>query len=199
MAGKRALIYNVGVNDSDYLTFKRLVKNGKTVFWVCPYYDKWKSILARCYSNKVQLKQPSYIGCKVCEEWLIFSNFKNWMEKRDWKGKHLDKDILLTGNKVYCPDACIFVEPVVNMFLIGRNHKGPDSLIGAHFSKRDRKFTAYCSNPFTKKREWLGYFETQRQAHLSWKSRKHDLACALADSEYVTDERVAQALRNRFK
>ena len=42
----------------------------------CPYYDRWKKILNRCYNEDRLSRYPSYNGCKVSNEWLTFSNFK---------------------------------------------------------------------------------------------------------------------------
>ena len=65
------------------------------------------------------------------------------------------------------------------------------------FHKRVKKFSATIGNPFTKKQEHLGYFTCPNEAHQAWKKRKHELACQLADIQ--TDQRVAEALRIRYK
>jgi len=39
------------------------------------------------------------------------------MERQDWEGKHLDKDILIPGNKIYSPDRCIFVSSLINLLI----------------------------------------------------------------------------------
>ena len=73
-------------------------------------------MLGRAYSNKYKQIQPTYEGVTVCEEWHFFMRFRAWM-MQDCEGKHLDKDILFEGNKVYSPDTCVFVDGVVNTFL----------------------------------------------------------------------------------
>jgi hypothetical protein len=120
------------------------------------------------------------------------------MESQDWEGKQLDKDLLGAENKEYGPNNCVFVPQIVNSFLIGRCNGCGEFPLGVTSNKKVRKFIAQCWNPFTTKREHLGYFDCPNQAHLAWKRRKHELACQLADSEHVTDERVAQALRTRY-
>ena len=87
-------------------------------------------MLARCYSAKFQEHCPTYTGCTVAEDWLKFSNFKDWMEKQQWEGKQLDKDILFEGNKVYGPDTCVFVSPMVNTFTIDSGAARGKWLIG---------------------------------------------------------------------
>lgn len=188
----KSLIYGVGVNDADYsvnptVDDKRLI---------CPFYRKWVNMLARCYSGRYQEKYPSYKGCSVDKEWHLFMIFKGWMEEQDWRDKHLDKDLLLPGNKVYSPTMCVFVSREVNNFTIDRENARGECLLGVYWNKDFEKYHAQCNNPFTKKGEHLGYFTTQEEGHLAWKQRKHELACLLADKQ--TDERVAQALRIRY-
>lgn len=120
---KNKLVYGVGVNDADYVVqkFERIgYEAGKiklNLVWVCPYYSIWMAMLKRCYSAKYQESRPTYTGCTVATEWLTFSNFKSWMEKQDWQNKHLDKDLLFEGNKVYNSDTCMFVTQLVNSFI----------------------------------------------------------------------------------
>lgn len=101
-------VQGVGIMDADYIVDVReyWVENGKRksrLVWSCPFHRKWSDMLVRCYSPKRLEYRQSYAGCYVCDEWLTFSNFKSWMEKQDWEGKHLDKDLLQTGSKVYSP------------------------------------------------------------------------------------------------
>ena len=193
------LICNVGINDANYKTHEYMNVGGKyKVVWGCPFYDVWVSMLKRCYSEKVQSRQPTYKGCIVCEEWLIFSNFKAWMETQDWEGKQLDKDLLKEGNKVYCPEYCIFVDGRVNKFVTDRSNYRGEYMLGVNLHKPTSKFKARCCNTFTNEREYLGLFATEIEAHLAWKARKHELACMLADSEYCNDPRLAEALRTRY-
>lgn len=194
MIKKNKLVYGVGVNDADYSVHK--CENRKIV-WRCPYYGTWKGMLERAYYDKLKLKRPTYQGVTVCEEWHSFMRFRAWMEKQDWEGKQLDKDILVQGNRVYSPTTCVFVDGVVNTFLIDRSAACGEWPLGVSWFEPRKKFMSLCSNPFTKKLEYLGYFTCPDQAHLVWKKRKHELACQLADIQ--TDERVAEALRTRYK
>jgi hypothetical protein len=191
------LVQGVGLNDANYnVTLYENVDGKRKMVWVCPYYARWCHMLKRCYSEKYHEKQPTYIGCSVCEEWLTFSNFKCWMESQSWENKQLDKDLLVVGNKEYGPDTCVFVTSIVNTFLNDSGNARGEFPLGV--SSYKGKFQARCRNPFTGKREYLGLFNDPNQAHLVWKKRKHELACQLADSEYVTDARIAQALCTRF-
>lgn len=186
------LVYGIGINDADYVVQKSI--NGKRD--VCPFYQTWNNMLMRCYSNKYQETRPTYVDCSVCDEWLVFSNFKAWMETKDWKGKRLDKDILAEGNKIYSPNNCIFVSDQLNKFMNNHGATKGDCPTGCYWSKRDKKYQAQCRNPFTSKVENLGLFTDDQAAHKAWKSRKHEFACEYAEQQ--DDSRVANALRTRF-
>jgi hypothetical protein len=173
MGFKKSLVYGVGVNDAVTSTKKN--SNGRMV--TCHFYKKWQSMIRRYR--------------EVCDEWLTFSNFKRWMEQQDWKGKELSKDILVKGSKVYSPETCVFVDPLTSGFATDFA-----ASIGVTYRKDRGKFVARCSNPFSRVREYLGYFDTSEEAHAAWKKRKHELACQLA--ELQTDARAAAALRVRY-
>ena len=197
----KKLVYGVGINDADYATKKweTIEVNGvrkQKLVWECPYYRVWVDMLRRCYSSKFQERHPTYKGCSVSEEWLRFSNFKRWMENKDWEGMQLDKDILFEGNKVYSKETCVFVTKGVNMFTIDRGNDRGEWMIGVSWNKRDGKFQSQCRNPFTKKQEHLGYFTCEQEAHQAWIKRKLELAHLLATEQ--TDKRVAKALVERY-
>jgi len=186
------LVYGVGVNDISYQAY--LTTDGTRA--VCPFYARWFNLIGRCYGVFSPSRSKAYAECYVCDEWLIFSNFKKWMEQQDWQGKELDKDIILKGNKVYSPKTCAFVDSATNAFVLDSKSTRGKLPIGVDFHKSNQKIRARCSNPFTKKSEHLGYFRSEVEAHLAWKNRKHQLACQLADRQ--SDIRVAEALRVRY-
>jgi len=199
--GVARLVYGFGINDADYVTRKveTISVNGvrkQRLVWTCPYYRVWVNMLERCYSAKFQERQPTYKGCSVSEEWLRFSNFKSWMERQDWEGMQLDKDLLLEGNKVYSKETCVFVTSVVNSFTSDCRASRGEWLIGVCWNKKNGKFVSRCCNPFTKKNEYLGLFDCELEAHQEWLNRKLELAHLLAEEQ--TDSRVAKALISRY-
>lgn len=202
MRRKYKKVYGVGINDADYIvqikeTVSYIDGNQKQKqIWVCPFYKTWMSMLVRCYSNKFHLKNSTYRGCSVSEEWLTFSNFKKWMEQQDWEDKQLDKDLLLFDNKVYSAETCVFIDQTVNKFVTDCRASRGLYIIGCHWNKCCKKYQAQCQNPFTKKQEYLGLFDAELEAHMAWKKRKHELACELANLQ--TDPRIAGALRVRY-
>ena len=110
---EKKLVQGVGINDAPYIVKTRLGAGSGT--WTCPYYEVWESMLLRTYDVKFKEKQKTYQDVTVCNEWLSFMNFREWMESQDWKTKELDKDILLKGNKIYSAETCIFVPREINM------------------------------------------------------------------------------------
>jgi len=196
------MVYGVGINDAGYTVRKQIecgYVNGKRkrkVVWVCPYYQMWTGLLGRCYSERNLKDYPTYIGCTVCEEWKRFSNFKAWMEQQDWEGKHLDKDILFPGNKVYSAEKCVFISPFVNTFVVECTSLRGKWPIGVYLNSNN-KFQAQCQNGFTKVNEYLGSFDTPEEAHGAWLTRKLELDKLLAAEQ--GDPRVAKALVERYE
>lgn len=170
----RKPIYGVGINDADYVT--NPVINGKRR--MCHFYRKWLSMLNRCYNEKYLTEKPTYKDCFVCDEWLIFSNFKAWMIKQDWEGKELDKDLLVLGNKVYSPETCLFVSRDLNVLLTDRGASRGVLPIGVSFCKYSGKFRSRFRR--YGKIEHLGYYNTPEQAHQTYIEAKekhvHELA-----------------------
>lgn len=195
-------VCGVGINDADYAVTKLEEigyeggKRKQKKIWACPYYRAWSSMLERCYSSSYQKRYPTYIGCTVSEEWLTFSNFRAWMKVQDFEGKQLDKDLLFEGNKVYSAKTCVFVTRAVNMFTVDSGATRGEWLIGADWYKPAGKFRSRCRNPFTKKREHLGLFACEQEAHQAWLKRKLELAHELAAIQ--TDERISKALIDRY-
>lgn len=191
------LVRGVGVNDSDYPVTRHENVDGKDrIVWRCKFYDAWSGMLERCYSKKLHSLHPTYIDCTVTDEWHKFSSFRSWMVTQNWKGKHLDKDILSRGNKVYGPSTCVFIDGEINNFLIDSGAARGDGPIGVSWNERDGKYQAKCSNPLTGRQVSLGYFTCPQEGHKAWQIRKHQYAVHLAETQ--EDPRVAKALRARY-
>lgn len=195
------LIFGIGFLDADYVVQKResYRDDGKLkqrLLWICPFYRKWTSMLQRCFDPKLHKKRPTYAGCQVCDEWLVFSKFRQWMETQDWEGKQLDKDILFPGNKVYSPETCVFVSHRVNSFVTERNARRGQCVIGVSWLPLKQMFMASCRNEMGKNKN-LGYFSTETEAHLAWLAFKLKQAKLLAAEQ--TDPRVAKALIDRYE
>lgn len=178
------LVYGVGVNDADYVT--RPTVNGKQV--MCLFYQAWSGMLERCYSAKCQARHPTYIGCSVAPEWYSFMTFRSWMVNQDWEGNHLDKDLLVPGNKEYNPSTCAFVSRQTNNLLTGHAAARGDLPIGVSVNGVRYQAGVRLNN----KRIHLGRHSTQEEAHESWLIAK--VAIVLDHAMGLTDERIKAAL-----
>ena len=118
------------------------------------------------------------------------------MEKQDWEGLQLDKDLLFEGNKVYSKETCVFVTRSVNLFTTDSGASRGEWMIGVIWRKDKDKFEAQVNNPFTKKQEKLGLFVNELETHQVWLKRKLELAHLIAEEQ--TDSRVAKALIERY-
>ena len=138
-------------------------------------YKLWQSMLYRAYCPKYKLRSPTYVGVTVCNEWLYFGNFLEWVNREVGYGGHkkgfaLDKDLLIKGNKVYCPEACSFVPDAINL-LLGNNAASRGSLpIGVSLCKRDGRFKANIK--CWGKMRFLGRHDTPEAAFAVYKIAK---------------------------
>jgi len=186
-AGKQSLaqrkrVAGIGINDADYMTEYKGVK--------CPYYRCWVNLLQRCYNPSVHEKYPHYADCSVCDEWLLFSNFEKWMGTQRWKGRHLDKDIMTPGNKLYSPDTCVFVTNALNCLLTSHDYARGKYAQGVCWHKKDKKFIAECS--VKGKTVRLGCFDTEAKASLVY--RKFKAALIIKTATQQKDARIKAGL-----
>jgi len=159
-------------------------------------YSCWNSILFRSYSEKHHIKYPTYKDVTVCEEWKYFQNFGDWFEE-NWKlymdnTWHLDKDILIKGNKIYSPETCCFVPREINGLFTNNSVKRGLYPIGV--VKEGNKFRAQsCSN----KRRYIGTFDTPKEAFEVYKTAKEQYIKEVADKwKDLIDPRVYEAMYN---
>lgn len=159
----------------------------------------WGHMLDRCY-NKEHNCYGRYgkRGCEVAEEWWNFQNYLKWYLENHREGFHIDKDVLVQGNKIYGPDTCKFVPTTVNAAVHGFRRGGRSNEMplpaGVKLTSAKR-YAARFRNPFTKREEHLGVFDKAHPAFMAYKNRKEEYLRNLADLEY-SDGRIDSEVRD---
>lgn len=159
-------------------------------------YQVWKGMLERCYSDKFQAKKPTYKGCIVSENFRYYPYFEEWCNNQigfDQVGWHLDKDILVKGNKIYSEDTCCFVPQEVNNLLTYKRTKKGSCVTGVSFDTKANKFVSKLN----KKGKYvsLGVFTTELEAFLAYKQAKESHIKEVANKwKDQIDARVYEAL-----
>ena len=127
------------------------------------YYVIWDNMVQRCKSH------INYTDIIVCEEWLNFSNFVKWVEDNynheTMEGWHLDKDILVKGNKTYSPETCCFVPQERNKTFTTKKRGVCLGVVSV-----GKKFRSVISIKGVQKH--LGYFKTYQEAFQAYKIAK---------------------------
>ncbi len=157
-------------------------------------YDVWDSILDRCYSPREQDKYRTYYHiCTVCEEWFNYQAFARWYNN-NWypcDGRlHIDKDILVKGNKVYSPERCILIPQRFNMIFMSKERSvDADLPCGVHRTKSSDKYEAEFNC------NYLGIFDSVGEASIAHDTakRKH---IRKTIAEYELEYRLPDKVRN---
>ena len=149
-------------------------------------YKTWNDMLKRCYVIYNDKKDITYRDCEVCEEWLNYTNFKNWYDenyyKIDGEIMNLDKDIILKGNKIYSPNACVFVPKGINGLFTKRNLDRGEYPIGVHKSKNYFSVeVSTCIREKSRKRITKSGFNNTNDAFLFYKQEKEKYIKRVAD------------------
>lgn len=188
---KRKLVLGWGINNADYPVCYR--RKGEP-YVTCKYYATWQNMISRCYGPMYKCKSSGYYDCSISEDWKYFMNFRSWMEKQDWEGKYLDKDLLFVGNKIYSADTCVFIDRKVNNFIVKPLQSG-ELPTGVVVERATGKYVAKINYP-NNYRKHLGIFKTPEEARHAYRVAKYELALKLAEEQ--ADPRVAEALIKRY-
>ena len=184
-------VYGVGILGTKYPTTINGVHTKE--------YKLWHSMLSRCYSDKYKKKYPTYEGCEVSDKFKSYEYFYEWCNKqigfnnKDW---HLDKDLLVKGNKVYSESTCVFLPQEINQVLTKTTASRGEHLIGVSWSKRDKAFISRVRKNKGAS-EHLGSFNTEIEAFNAYKQAKEAFIKEQANEwKDRIDERAYNALMN---
>jgi hypothetical protein len=145
-------------------------------------YNTWIQMIHRCYSEKLQKKQPAYIGYSVAEEWFNYQTFAKWYDENFYKIEgetmELDKDILGKDSRIYSPETCIFVPKIINTLIKKRQDRElPTGVIMVN-----GKYQAHCYNTIEGINEFLGSYNTVEEAFQAYKTFKENVIKRVAES-----------------
>ena len=148
-----------------------------------PVYRVWFQILRRCYDEKTHQRQPTYQNCAVCNEWLTYSNFKQWYLANQWYNGderiHVDKDLLFKGNRTYGPQACVIIPQSLNCLLTKSEKARGDYPIGVSYHKKMGMYVARVG--IDGRNVNLGEYWTPEEAFQAYKIAKEKLIKQTAD------------------
>lgn len=188
-------VYGVGVLGAKYPTRVNGVKTKEYVLWT--------NMLVRCYSDSSKKRRPTYEGCEVSDNFKNYEYFYEWCNKQigftnegNENPFHLDKDLLIKGNKVYSEDTCVFIPAEINTLLIKCAATRGEHLIGVSWHKTRKAFVAKV-NKSKGKREYLGFFNTEIEAFKAYKIAKESFIKEQANNwKSQIDDRAYEALMN---
>ena len=184
-------VYGVGILGTKYPTAINGVQTKE--------YNLWQHMLKRCYSDKYQKKYPTYKGCEVSDKLKSYEYFYEWCHKQIGfgnQGWHLDKDLLVKGNKVYSEDSCVFIPAEVNTLLVKSTASRGKHLIGVCWCNTNKAFVAQVRKN-KGKQEHLGYFKTELEAFNAYKVAKESFVKEQANNwKLQIDPRAYKALMN---
>lgn len=178
--GKRKLIYGVATLDIDFASNADNTTNKA--------YKAWRNMLQRCYNKKYQESHPTYKDCKVCNEWLLFSNFLSWFKDKYVDGYVIDKDLLVCGNKIYSPETCCMIPSEINAMIITRQTKRGRFGKGISITPKGR-YIAFVTK--SNKTYNFGHFDTIEEAFAAYKQGKIAYVREVADA-YYKDGRITK-------
>lgn len=173
-------VYDVGMIGIKYPS----VVNGERT----KEYTAWHSMLTRCYTNYKE-HYRTYKESKVCDKWLLYENFYEWLHSQEnfekWTKLDngvIDKDIIIKGNKTYSPDTCCLVPQNVNALFIKSDRAKGKYPIGVTYKTRDKVFEVQCN--INGKETYLGRRSTPEQGFLLYKEYKESYIKQVAQEEY---------------
>lgn len=150
-------------------------------------YSFWETMMYRVYGSTKEEVMRVYKGVTVCDEWYNFQNFAEWCQTQECFeiGSHLDKDLLVKGNKVYSPSTACFIPKHLNTALTGKKHTNTSGFTGV--CKESEGFSSNITLNCQAVR--LGVFDTKEKAFLIYKNVKESYIKTLAE---VYKDKISQ-------
>lgn len=161
-------------------------------------YSVWNGVRQRCYNLNCRGSLPTYEGCTMSDDFLVFSKFKEWYnnqigcDQEDW---HIDKDLLVKGNKVYSAETCVLLPKQINSAIVIHNRGSNNFPMGVIYNSTKTRYRARIQ----RKEGWesLGTYDTPEEAFYAYKPVKEAYVKSIADVwKDQIDPRAYDALMN---
>lgn len=146
-------------------------------------YETWRGVIRRCYDEKSFVDHPTYKDCSVCDDWHNYQNFAEWYtnQKGFEERWHLDKDLLVLGNKQYAPENCCLIPPEVNSLFTGASKAKRGAFPkGVHWCNTKKVFVAQIHRGGVAQ-DYLGYHKTSEDAFAAYKTAKEEYTKFIAN------------------
>lgn len=162
-------------------------------------YDVWTGMLRRCYCPKAhQNKYKSYKDCSVNTIWHNFQNFADWFYNHPLRkaGWHLDKDLMVQGNREYGPLRCTFIPPELNSVTVVNKARRGELPIGVVKVDTNR-YVASLKKYGERSANIVARSSNIMECFLGYKKAKEEYMSELALAwDGILDPRVIHSLRN---
>lgn len=162
----------------------------------------WSDMAQRCKPDgHFQAVKPTYKQCSMSENFKDFQYFAEWCQSQAGylqKDYHLDKDILIDGNKLYSEDTCVFVPKDLNAFSKKFDRPREDLPTGVYKTKSgkfkakagDKVFGNFVVGIFATIEEASeAYIEQKKMYSKIWYNR-------LLSGEFIVDNRVVERMKD---
>lgn len=183
-------VYKVGIMDVPNVC-KRSGKVPKD-------YSVWNGIKQRCYNEYIKCELPSYDGCAMSEDFLFYSKFRAWYNNQvgsDQTDYHIDKDLLVKGNKLYSAETCCLLPPEINCALVTSGSRRGQHPLGVIYNSTKTRYRARIQRG--NKWESLGAYDTPEEAFAAYKPAKEAHIKSLANKwKDKIDQKAFDALMN---
>ena len=184
---KNKKVYGTGITDIKMVDYEGSILKS----YLC-----WKSMLRRCLSDKFKNTHKTYSDCVVSNDWLLYSTFKTWYDKKYIDGYQLDKDVICVGNKIYSEHTCCFLPPELNSLIQSHTTKN-DGYTGVTYYPKNRKLVCRVSSSLLDKKRCVGLFDTKEEAWEQYKNVKSSrIKEAALKYKDIIDERAFNNLIN---
>ena len=195
---KNKKVYGGGINDYNLPVYI----DGKPI----RPYKTWAEMIRRGFCPKFKEKYNVYHDCKVCDDWVYFTNFLDWYQEQDPpEGWVLDKDLLVRGNRIYSPNTSVFIEHSLNCFMTESTKARGMFPLGISFREKTGRYIAQCRSVETNKETHLGCFLLLEDAVSAYNNFKWGQAQVWIDrvsNDHRYDknrQKIIEALENRYK